>query len=118
MKCGSDGHCCDLEMLDLKTITAKIGVDVIWSESAREISPVTWLRTVRTLRSSPTGNTASFVSHGQPYRLISLMALSGGHCGFLYQAARALTDARFIRKPVISYWRIDGRFRAIFPNPR
>ena len=32
MKRGSDGRWCDLEMLDLKTVTGKIGVYVIWRE--------------------------------------------------------------------------------------
>ena len=31
MKCGSDGHWCDLELLDLKTVTGT-GVYVIWHE--------------------------------------------------------------------------------------
>lgn len=33
MKCGSDGHWCDLELLNLETVTAKkTGVYVIWHE--------------------------------------------------------------------------------------
>lgn len=32
VKCGSDGHYCDLELLNLETITAKNGVYVIWHE--------------------------------------------------------------------------------------
>jgi hypothetical protein len=32
IKCRSDGHYCDLELLDLKTITATTGVYVIWHE--------------------------------------------------------------------------------------
>lgn len=32
MKCGSDGHWCDLELLDLKSISAKTGAYVIWHE--------------------------------------------------------------------------------------
>lgn len=31
MKCGCDGHWCDLELLDLQTITARNGVYVIWN---------------------------------------------------------------------------------------
>ncbi len=29
MKCGDDGHYCDLELLDLATVSAKTGVYVI-----------------------------------------------------------------------------------------
>jgi hypothetical protein len=32
IKFGSDGHYCDLELLDLKTIAATTGVYVIWHE--------------------------------------------------------------------------------------
>jgi hypothetical protein len=32
MKCGSDGHWCDLELLDLKSVSATTGVYVIWHE--------------------------------------------------------------------------------------
>ena len=32
MKCGNNGHYCDLELLDLNSITAKGGVYVIWHE--------------------------------------------------------------------------------------
>jgi hypothetical protein len=32
MKCGSDGHYCDLEQLDLASVTAKKGVYVIWHQ--------------------------------------------------------------------------------------
>jgi hypothetical protein len=32
MKCGNDGHYCDLELLDLATVSAKTGVYVIWHE--------------------------------------------------------------------------------------
>jgi hypothetical protein len=32
MKCGRDGHWCDLELLDLQSVTARTGVYVIWHE--------------------------------------------------------------------------------------
>jgi hypothetical protein len=37
MKYGSDGHYCDLELLDLGTITAKNGVYLIWHEGDHRV---------------------------------------------------------------------------------
>jgi hypothetical protein len=81
IKCGSDGYC-DLELLDLRTITATTGVyaiwhegnPAVWSESARKTSPLAWALIARTRRFWLTRSMAGFVS--QPYRRTSLMALS------------------------------------------